>query len=303
MTDNEMKLDSLRNYRFSINEKESYLKICESTVSQADRDLIYHKLNEKNETSADDNKSECSEKKSTRELVKKIIIKTELPYDVFASTNFSFTICKRVITMKLDNENFTFLNLPNFDENFFYICINPKSNQFEIIDKLNYDLEVYKFLQIPYEIMSTFTKELNSVIKKIPIEFKTQKIKFRLRKIIKIVLVYLILLILCLVSFLQIENIFQMGKGFGYASFIIIGIYILLALYITYRFLTSKYLRYLRFKIFLSHQKSVESFIDQWCSIQKFNKQIIIPKTFQYIQFCYTNIRLFIENHEITDYI
>jgi hypothetical protein len=317
MADVEMQLDSIRNYNFNVKNQEqtSYLSVDQSSAATSiiERDLIYQKLNEKNSEklpTQEDSKSVYSMSsdknlaKTGRPLCDKVIIKTEHPYDSFASEKFAYMMCKRIVTVRVDDETFTYLNNPQSDDYCFYLNIDSKLDQYELINQTIYDIEVYKRLNLPYEVLSTFTKDLNTVIKTLPLDYMTQRRSFLLKNLIKLGLLYLLLVIMCLGSFLQIENIFNISKGFGYALFIIIGLYVLLVTYITYRYVTSKELRYMKYKLLLSRQTEVENFIDQWCSVRKYRTLVIVPTGFQYIQFCYSKgLRFFIENHEITDYV
>jgi hypothetical protein len=309
MTDVEMQLDSIRNYKFNIKaeDKDSYLERISISNCPIETDLVYSRLNNKTTINTEDNKSlysSTSDKrciaKSDHELLNKVVVHTQTPYDVYTSKAFSYTICKKVVSIKIDNNSFSYLNSPQSDDHSFYININEQTNKFELIDQIIFDIEVYKHLHIPYEVLATFVKELNKTTQDIPMEFNKLMKCYLIKNVVKIILLYALLVIMCLGSFLQIEEIFKVGKAFGYSVFSVIGVYILIVIYITYLLVTSKHLKYMRYKTFIGYQKQVEKLIDEWYTVRKYRMQIIVPIAFQYIQFCYSkSLKFFIENHEI----
>jgi hypothetical protein len=325
MEDVEMQLDSIRNYNFKLktDDKTKYSNVGDTSINNSiiEREVIYNKLNEKSDTNIDVStnndydlksvKSINSEKltalaSTRRDLLNKVIIKVDYPYDEYNSETFAYVICKNIKTLKVDDKCFTYLNNPKNDVNSFFININEKTNQYELIDQIVYETEIIKYLQIPYQILSEFTKGLNNILKNVGSDYTTLKKRFVLKKALKIVLMYILMIVLCLGSFLQIDNIFALGNAVGYSVFISIGIYILCVLYFSYVISTCRYIKYARYKVFLSHQQEVEDYIDRYVNneLKKYRKQVIIPMAYQYIQFCYNcSLKFFVENHEIIEYV
>jgi hypothetical protein len=304
----EMKLESIRNYNFHIKteDKATYLKVEDDSMNCSID--VYNKMNpEKPTEQPEDTKSVFRKvSKTDRELIHKAIVKVDKPYEGYTSEAFSYCICKKVCTVRVDKTSFSYLNNPCNDDCSFYINLNPLTEQYDLIDRIRYEIEVEKHLNISYDVITEFVKGVNLIIKSLPVELQTAYRPYRFKQLLKVLFLYLIMIIMSICAYTEFDNLHRLSKPLAYATIALLMIFIICVLYYTYFSVSDKFIKYTRYKVFLSHQKEVENYINQWCSVhfKKLSKQVIVPTTFQYIQFCYDpNLYFYIENHEVTNYI
>jgi hypothetical protein len=303
---NEYELNSIRDYNFSYTE-DQYNKISESSTENSntqDSNLVFSKLNpdiiEESKITdserSDDYRISDENRISNRNLFNKIVFKTEIPIDEYSSDEYSIVKCDKIITIRIDEDSFSYLNNPFNDNNFFYLKM--ANDKFALCEQNEYENIYFKELRTPYKSMLELSNGLNKLISSSYNNYNIEYKKYFRCKILKIITIILLLL-LSLAGYLYFIKFMQnVSKMTSYGIYVLGFIFIVILLYLLYSIYTNREIECTKYNILITNQSEVEEYVNNW-NKRNGNKTIIIPVAYQYIQFSYNNSKVYIENHDI----
>jgi hypothetical protein len=306
---NEYELNSIRDYKFEISEDSvNYNKLSESSTENStyqDSNLVFSKLNpgiieeskhEHSERSEDYRMSE-ENRISDRNLFSKIVFKTEEPTEEYASDDYSIVKCDKIITVRINDESFSYLNNPFNDNNFYYLKI--QNDKFKLCEEKEYTNIYYNDLRVPYRNMKELASGLNNIVDKVYQEYNSSQYKKYFRfKFLKIIIMIMLLILSVAGYFYYIKFIQNDSKLISYSIYIIGFIFICILLFFLHSVYTNREIEFTKYKMLIMKQAEIEEYISSW-NKRNGNKTIIVPIAYQYIQFSYNNTRVYIENHDI----
>jgi O-antigen/teichoic acid export membrane protein len=129
-------------------------------------------------------------------------------------------------------------------------------------------------------------------------EYNKEYKKYFRWKIFKSILLIMLLILSIAGYFLLNKYLKDQSKLITYSVYIVGFILIFILLYFLYSIYVNREIECSKYKTLIMKQNEVEEHITNW-NKRNGNKLIIIPIAFQYIQFSYNNIKVFIENHDI----
>jgi hypothetical protein len=228
-----------------------------------------------------------------------MVVRAQAPVEEYSRNDFSFKKCENIVTVKLENNIFSYLNKPQSDEDFFFLSMN-NAVKYELIKSKEYESNFFRKMRVPYDKMIEFTRELNLNISNVRKEHFSNMRKKNVKVLMKMLFYIIIIALISFGLYSFGEDLF--GSNYKILFIVIEAIIFILSLVLFIYYLNDKSYRKEFYKICLKNQEKMERFLIKWNReyFHKKNLSARTPTCFQYVQFNINHgTELYIEDHDM----